>query len=683
MNIRRQILAAGGWLAAALTLASVPALATAATGSCPNEAFRVGASLSLPECRAYELVSPHDKNSFNVEAAEEGAPELPGQATPSGGGVSFLSTGAFAGAPASWLKTTYISSRTESGWSTQSPDLPAVNNGQLLFQSFAGADEELDLSVEGSLLALAPGAVQGNMNLYLRDNATGALTLIATSSDFSFVNRVDQGYGIVSAATPDYSHIVLVTTAALTPDATAGVENNIYDWDRAEAKLRLVSRVGTETVETAGGSLSTPTRGSDPISDDGSRIFFTSTSDGAIYMREDDQRTVPISVSRRAGDPSTAQAATFVSATAGGSLVYFTTEAKLTENAGSGPGLSLYRYDVASRQLSDLTPAGEERDVGKVLSVSADGSYVYFEAGGIPYFGEPDRIYVWHDGTSEAIEEKILDEETFYYNASPNGRYLAFGISTPLTSYDNQSAACFGRCEESYVYDASTGVMSCMSCDSGGEPPHGASTIGAAFAQYTGEHLARTVLDDGSVFFESPEALVPQDDNGQIDVYRWRNGQLDLISTGQGETESSFLDASEDGSNIFIYTEQRLVGADTDDSIDVYDARVDGGFPEPTPAASCSGTGCQGVPSAPPPFATPASETFNGVGNFAAPVKSTSKSKAKKKKPKAKKKKSKAKKKAKAKSKSKRGKARAGKTRTKHTSTKRKPKASKSDRRGI
>jgi hypothetical protein len=375
-----------------------------------------------------------------------------------------------------------------------------------------------------------------------------------------------------------------------------------------------------------------------------------------------------------------------VSATAGGSLVYFTTEAKLTENAGSGPGLSLYRYDVATGRLSDLTPAGEERDVGKVLSVSVDGSYVYFEAGGIPYFGEPDQIWVWHDGTSKAIEEKILDEETFYYNASPNGRYLAFGIGTPLTSYDNQSAACYGRCEETYVYDASTGVMSCVSCDSGGEPPHGASTIGGAFGPFTGEHLTRTVLDDGSVFFESPEALVPQDSNGQIDVYRWRNGQLDLISTGQGETESSFLDASEDGSDIFFYTEQRLVGADTDDSIDVYDARVDGGFPEPTPAASCSGTGCQGVPSAPPPFATPASETFNGVGNFAAPGKATSKSKAKKKQPKAKKKpKSKRKpKRGKAKAgKDKGGKAKAGKTKTKHTSIERKPKASKGDRRGI
>ena len=46
-------------------------------------------------------------------------------------------------------------------------------------------------------------------------------------------------------------------------------------------------------------------------------------------------------------------------------------------------------------------------------------------------------------------------------------------------------------------------------------------------------------------------------------------------------------------------------------------------------ALACTGTGCQGVPPAPPIFATPSSVTFNGVGNFEPSQKTTVKPKAK------------------------------------------------------
>jgi hypothetical protein len=108
------------------------------------------------------------------------------------------------------------------------------------------------------------------------------------------------------------------------------------------------------------------------------------------------------------------------------------------------------------------------------------------------------------------------------------------------------------------------------------------------------------------------------------------------------------LDASASGEDVFVVTRANLVGSDEDGLFDVYDVRL-GARPAPVPPA-CTGTGCQGVPSPAPIFATPSSVTFEGVGNFAAPAKEAkAKPKPKKepkhkKKPKVKKKKTKAKK---------------------------------------
>jgi hypothetical protein len=141
-----------------------------------------------------------------------------------------------------------------------------------------------------------------------------------------------------------------------------------------------------------------------------------------------------------------------------------------------------------------------------------------------------------------------------------------------------------------------------------------------AGASLTASHLARALTDDGRrAFFNTDEALVPEDTNGAVDVYEYDvpGRQAHLISSGTDPADSYFMDASADGHDVLFVTRAQLVGWDTDQAYDLYDARVGGGFPEPPVAvAGCSGDGCQGPASSVPGAAANGSSAFRGLGDL-------------------------------------------------------------------
>jgi hypothetical protein len=176
-----------------------------------------------------------------------------------------------------------------------------------------------------------------------------------------------------------------------------------------------------------------------------------------------------------------------------------------------------------------------------------------------------------------------------------------------------------------YVYDAETNRVTAIA-------------EGYVPISWSNTYMPRWISSDGSrVFFDSASSLVPQDTNGQQDVYEWeRDGAGDcrssegciyLLSGGTSTDASYLLDASTSGNDVFFVTRAQLVPQDRDDNFRVYDARVDG--MQTLAPQQCSGTGCQGVPPAPPIFATPSSVTFEGVGNFSVLLKTSVKPKSK------------------------------------------------------
>ncbi|HEX5984690.1 MAG TPA: hypothetical protein VFY69_10825 [Solirubrobacterales bacterium] len=607
--------------------------AGSASAACPNEAFRVGASALLPECRAYEQVSPVDKNGSGVLMQIEASAALSGDA------ANFYSATAFAGAPSSPLMNGYIARRGADNWTTESTSAPLTNIGNLVIFSNPANSAELDKSFQYGTTALTPGAVEGGSNIYVRDNLTGEHSLVAAKEGNAlFQNTAGFSTGRYLDATPDFSHVVFTTAVQLLPEADPN-GSNVYEFTGGE--LRVVNRLPDGTV-TPGGGRAEPNGGTPwahAISDDGSRIYFNSDDSGTtpLYMREDGATTIPISASQKTGEEGVVAPANFYAASADGSIAYFSSTSKLTDASTASPGL--YRYDVESGQLTDLF-AGLAVATGfrRVMAVSEDGSHVYFAARGALTPGSVDagttgaNLYLWHAGTLKHIallpataRETQGPSERM---ASPSGDQFAFATVAPLSPEDPKSAACPGTsttnelCRDVYNYDTATGLVTCLTCT--GAPGLGHSHLGGQEFKERGmgDRFPLSVLEDGSVFFDTPNRLLVGDVNGVQDAYGWRQGARWLVSTGTDPAPSNFADASPDGSNVFLRTGEPLVPQDVDANNDVYVARVNGGLAgqyPPAPPPPCEGEACRsGSTPTPAPAPSPGTEGLQADDNLPA-----------------------------------------------------------------
>ena len=209
---------------------------------------------------------------------------------------------------------------------------------------------------------------------------------------------------------------------------------------------------------------------------------------------------------------------------------------------------------------------------------------------------------------------------------SPDGEYFAFMSKRPLIrGYDNQVAnpeADGARAEEVYLFNDSDSSLTCVSCDPNGARPTGVrdteeageglgllidrkadwgseaanprwlagslpaweAVPGSSSASGEARYRPRYLSNQGRLFFNSPEPLVPADENAKSDVYEYERdgigscalsgGCVSLMSSGTSAHESAFLDASAEGEDVFFLTDATLVPADQNGIYDVYDARV-------------------------------------------------------------------------------------------------------------
>jgi hypothetical protein len=120
-----------------------------------------------------------------------------------------------------------------------------------------------------------------------------------------------------------------------------------------------------------------------------------------------------------------------------------------------------------------------------------------------------------------------------------------------------------------------------------------------------------------------------------MDVYEWRAGELSLVSPGNSPYDAWFAGNSLDGQDVFFQTGQRIDPREVDDAdLDIYDARVNGGFPYTPPPTPCDVLAFQCETEATPPPTTSKGAALGAAssGNVAkAPSKGCTKPKVKRK----------------------------------------------------
>jgi hypothetical protein len=609
------------WAARAIFLLTFVALGVypsfSSAAGCPNEAFRIGPSAALPDCRAYELVTPPDTNGRLVGAINTfGTPPLIGRfptehASPSGSSFAYMTYVSPLLNPggANGNTDTYQAVRTEAGWVTSRRITPA------------GAEATLPI----------PGGVASD-HLYASVNVGGTLSSMALGGDTDYLANPDGTYELIGVGelgsepfaqtrwiSDGGEHVIFTTghepeesiwcfqassdckVQQLEPEAPPTGTAAIYDRS-ADGPTELVSLLPGDIPPGAGQHAVYKGQ-----SEDGATVAFV--LEGTLYVRVDEPaETLVVDT----GKP------TFAGLSDDGRYLFYVETG------------NIHRFDTVTAE-DDQVNTSED---GEIANVSSDGSHVYFvsesQLDGLKGTAGQPNMYVW----SGSVPDLVVPAGTIEYGpgasstrTTPDGQVLVFESHAQLTAYNNDGHKTI------YRFDDSDKSLLCVSCNPTAEP----ATEDARLQELTLTRMAtviHNVTEDGSrVFFETPEAMVGRDSGDVNDIYEWKEGEggpgtVELISSGQsteyaGDLPTTFapranilLSITPNGKNVVFLSQDALVpGAPEAGTPSIYTARVDGGFPAPPIQPFCLEEGCKFPSPTPPALVAPQSEATRGAGN--------------------------------------------------------------------
>jgi hypothetical protein len=532
--------------------------ASRAAEPCPNEHVRRESnvdpetgqpySTELPDCRAYELVSPPETGGWEAPSshlvAEQGRRSLVSE----NGVVLFESqavppeTGALENGD--YLRV-FRSYRTPDGWVTRAM-LPAGTAGN---EYLWGVSEDGSRALINTTISFSPEDIDNPTNntsavgrdLYVSEE--GAAPLFVTHGETPTTTEPTNGENVF--ANTDLSAVGFPSTVPLESSPTS---TGCYLW--TDDGPHLAVRTNTEEDDS--------TCHTRAVTTDGRAII---SSHGEIWAAKGGSTLV--AALRLAG-----AGASFVALSPDGETVYLATSERLVANSDAGEDLYAVRIAGSPPLTATVTCISCEAagipNNGSVtwLGQSGDGSHIFFQlANGDVYGTDSSGKYLIASG-ADSLSEFVF---------SINGLWVVARTAAALSPTDVNGGADvyeFGYAEAPKLITGGVDIANSYTpvavSDSGGRVVYeerGPGSSPAVIAEWSGDETAQ-ISPWGATLSYS------------------------VLSTTGGELE-----------NVFFVAHDPLVPADRNGgTADIYDARVDGGFapctsgnPLPPPgSASCT-----------------------------------------------------------------------------------------------
>ena len=406
-------------------------------------------------------------------------------------------------------------------------------------------------------------------------DADGLLDVYERSSgETTLVSVAGEGPGGIAQdvyfadASSDGTRVFIHTMENLVGADTDGL-GDVYE--RSGGQTTLVSAPGVGASGSTNNHI-----GFGGISSDGTRVFLNayenlvgSDTDGLsdVYERSGGQTTLISGPGFARNGP--AGSAVFVDASSDGTRVFFVTEENLVGGDTDGLNDVYERSGGLTRPISapGVGASGDFKSA-RFAGASSDGSRVFFRTAEGLVGADTDRlndVYERSGGQTTLVSASGPGAngpaaEAFFRGASSDGTQVFLETTENLIGADANGLAD--------IYERSGGQTTLVS----------APGVGASGSDRDAS-FAGASSDGTRVFFNTLENLAGGDTDGQGDIYERSGGQTTLVSSpGAGANgaayDTSFAGASSDGARVFFETAERLVGADADGSLDVYESRV-------------------------------------------------------------------------------------------------------------